>query len=249
MRNVVAADRERVFTVRVQVLRQVDPPTRVAVGPAAEELPVQIEHRVAHRAIALEEHLAVMRHRDFPPPDFHLSSFDFHLQPVPADARHVEEGVTVGAVGVERRVHAPVVRDAHRAPGGVVERRLRPREVGRAGDVAALRTIEDAAHRLHREVRAGGRIVGLHELPPRLQRNLHRPAEGYRCHHRKKYRISHGAQSTKSRCRQQASAQATFVVVAKFSPRSCQGRGDGKGSSSGRPDAGRSCTAWRQPAA
>jgi len=116
MGDVVATDRKRVFAC-TKVLRQIDPPTRVAVRPTSKELSVQVEHGIAHCSIALENDPSVLRHGHLSTLYLQCTSVNFQLEPVPSYSCDVKERIAVGSIGIERTVHAPVVRNAHIAPG------------------------------------------------------------------------------------------------------------------------------------
>ena len=109
-RRIVEADGEDVVLPGLEVGRQVELEGGVAVGPAADELPVEPDHRVRHRAVDLEVDTpaVVLRGRG-------------DVLPVPAHAPPGQPGGGAVVFLVERALDAPVVRQAECAPGAVGE--------------------------------------------------------------------------------------------------------------------------------
>ena len=98
LRIVVQAHRQSVLRPELQLVSQLDAPGTVAVGPASDLFPVEIDRAVAHRTVNIEKD---------PLPLVRL--WHGELLPIPTDAEAGELSRVTRQIDLERPPDAPVV--------------------------------------------------------------------------------------------------------------------------------------------
>ena len=152
-------DRYLVFAAQDHVPRQLAPERSVAVGPSADVLPVYPHLRVRHGAVRLEKEPAALFKA------FGLGFVRREIDAVPADSGRFEICVAVWTLRVERRLHAPVVRNSDRPPRGgirLARRRIGPHEEPSVGKTLAHRRRRSAKRRQRRKKKQPDCILHFH---------------------------------------------------------------------------------------
>ena len=105
--------------------RQVDAPRRVSVRPAADELAVEPDRSVRHRAVDVEKEGTPR-----------VGRWNVERLAVPADAVERQTARVAATFGGKRPLDPPVVRQIDRAPRAIVEIELDVRQVAGRTDPA-----------------------------------------------------------------------------------------------------------------